>query len=148
MKIGGTTRIELAPAQAWERLSDPQALGEALPAVERVEVAGDGGFEAGFRPLTGLGTTPMTVEFRTLESEAPRRLAIAGSGTGTDFALRLRADLELSPAGEGTDVEWSLELHLHGVLHSLTQRVIEQVASQQVAAVLAAVGAPTASVSG
>jgi hypothetical protein len=49
-------------------------------------------------------------------------------------------------AGGGTDIGWTLEPHLHGVLRSLTQRVIEQLARQQVAAVLAAVQAPVAPV--
>ena len=143
MNLEGSEHLDLAPAQAWARLSDPRSLGAALPAVESVAVGGEDGFEATFRPTTGLGSTLMTVAFAVTEREEPSRLVVTGNGGGAEFALRLRAAFELAEAEGGTDVDWSLELHLHGALRSLTQRVIEQVARQQVVAVLASASAPT-----
>lgn len=142
MNLAGTERLDLAPAEAWARLSDPRSLGEALPAVERVAVGGEDSFEATFRPTTGLGSTLMVVAFTVSEREEPSRLVVTGSGGGAEFAVRLRAAFELAEADAGTDVHWTLELHLHGALRSLTQRVIEQVARQQVVAVLASASAP------
>ncbi|HYC81936.1 MAG TPA: SRPBCC domain-containing protein [Solirubrobacterales bacterium] len=142
MNFEGTEHLDLSPAEAWARLSDPRALGEALPAVEEVEVGGDGNFEATFRPTTGLGSTPMSVAFEVAERDEPSRLVVTGHGGAAEYAVRLRAAFELTEAGGGTDVRWTLELHLHGVLRSLTQRVIEQLAHQQVAAVLASAAAP------
>ena len=142
MNFEGTERLDLPPAEAWAKLSDPQSLGEALPAVESVEVGGEDNFEATFRPTTGLGSTPMKVAFEVTERDEPSRLVVTGHGGAAEYAVRLRAAFELAEADGGTDVRWSLELHLHGVLRSLTQRVIEQVARQQVAAVLASAVAP------
>lgn len=146
MKLEGSERLDLPRADVWARLSDPRSLGEALPAVERVEVVGSDGFEASFRPATGLGATPMTVAFEVVERGEPQRLVVCGTGGAAEFALRLEAAFELAEADGGTDVRWTLDLHLHGALHSLTQRVIDQLARQQVAAVLAAVKAPAAPV--
>jgi carbon monoxide dehydrogenase subunit G len=148
MKLEGSERLDLPRAEAWAKLSDPRSLGEALPSVEQVEVEGNDGFEASFRPLTGLGATPMTIAFEVVERAEPERLLVTGTGGGGEYALRLQASFELAEADGGTDVRWTLDLHLHGVLRSLTQRVIEQLARQQVATVLAAVQAPTAPVSG
>lgn len=142
MKLEGSEQLPLAREEAWARLSDPRALGEALPAVEGVEVGSDGSFEATFGPTTGLGSTPMSVAFEVGEREEPARLVVSGHGGAAEYAVRLRAAFELAEAGGGTDVRWTLELHLHGVLRSLTQRVIEQLARQQVAAVLASAAAP------
>jgi len=142
MKLEGSEHLDLPRAEVWAKLSDPQSLGGALPAVESVEVGGDDEFEATFRPTTGLGSTPMKVAFAVAEREEPSRLVVSGHGGAAEYAVRLRAAFELAEAGGGTDVGWTLELHLHGVLRSLTQRVIEQLARQQVAAVLASAAAP------
>jgi carbon monoxide dehydrogenase subunit G len=148
MNLEGTEHLDLAPAEAWAKLSDPRSLGEALPAVESVEVSGGDDFEATFRPTTGLGSTLMKVAFEVAEREDPARLVVSGHGGGAEYAVRLRAAFELAEASGGTDVRWTLELHLHGVLRSLTQRVIGQVARQQVAAVLASAAAPVDRVQG
>lgn len=148
MRLEGSERLGLSREETWAKLSDPRSLGEALPAVESVEVGGEDSFEASFRPLTGLGSTPMNVAFEVAEREQPSRLVVTGNGGGGEYALRLRAAFELAEAGGGTDVNWTLELHLYGVLRSLTQRVIEQLARQQVAAVLASASAPATPVPG
>lgn len=137
MNFEGTEHLDLPRDEVWARLSDPRSLGEALPAVESVEIGGVDSFEATFRPTTGLGTTLMKVAFEVAERDEPSRLVVSGHGGAAEYAVRLRAAFELAEAEGGTDVRWTLELHLHGVLRSLTQRVIEQVARQQVAAVLA-----------
>lgn len=136
MNLSGSEHLEQPRADVWAKLSDPRALGEALPAVESVAVSGDA-FEASFRPVTGVGATPMRFDFEVAERQEPARLVVTGNGGGGEYAVRLRAAFELAEADGGTDVGWTLELHLHGVLRSLTQRVIEQLARQQVAAVLA-----------
>lgn len=147
MNLSGRERLAAPRAEVWAKLSDPRALGEALPAVEDVAVSGEG-FEASFRPVTGIGATPMRMAFEVAEREELSRLVVSGSGGGGEYALWLRAAFELAEDGDGTDVGWELELHLHGVLRSLTQRVIEQLARQQVAAVLASVAAPAEPVPG
>ena len=148
MRLEGSEHLALAPPEVWAKLSDPRSLGEALQAVESVEVGGGDGFEATFRPTTGLGATPMKVAFEVAEREEPSRLVVTGHGGAAEYAVRLRAAIELAEAGGGTDVSWTLELHLYGVLRSLTQRVIEQLARQQVAALLAGATAPADPVPG
>jgi carbon monoxide dehydrogenase subunit G len=147
MKFSGSEKLQESPAEVWAKLSDPRALGEALPDVEGVEVAGEG-FEASFQPVTGLGATPMKVAFTVAEREEPKRLVVTGHGGAAEYAVRLRAGFELSAADGGTRVDWTLELRLNGILRSLTQRVIERLAQQQVAAVLASVSTPAAPVPG
>jgi len=141
MKFSGSERLQEAPAEVWAKLSDPRALAEALPEVEGVEVGGES-FEASFQPVTGLGATPMKVAFTVAEREEPKRLVVTGHGGAAEYAVRLRAGFELSEADGGTQVDWTLELHIYGVLRSLTQRVIENLAQQQVGAVLASVSSP------
>lgn len=148
MKLTGSERLSGERTEVWARLADPRALGEALPAVESVEVGGEDEFTASFRPQTGLGATPMTIDFEVTEREEPSRLTVRGTGGGGEYAVRLIASFELAEADGGTDVGWSLELHLHGVLRSLTQRVIEQLARQQVEAVLTGAGSPARPVPG
>lgn len=136
MRLSGT-RAAASPRQdVWDRLSDLRALGEALPQVQEVDVEGSERLRARFRPLTGLGATPVEMSFEVTEREDGKRLGLRGDGGSAEYAVHLRASLDLLDAEGGTEISWELDLHLHGVLRSLTQRVIGEIVDQQVGAVL------------
>jgi carbon monoxide dehydrogenase subunit G len=138
MKVVGIERMAMPPAETWSRLSDLERLGNALPAVQVVDVEQPDRFTAVFRPTTGLGSTPVTMVFDVAERSEPRRLRVIGTGGAGEYAIGLDAAFELVADGDATEVHWTLDTHLHGVLRSLTQRVLPELVRDQVAGVLAA----------
>jgi carbon monoxide dehydrogenase subunit G len=138
MKVVGIERLELPAAEAWSRLSDLERLGNALPAVQVVDVEAPDGFTAAFRPTTGLGVTPVTMAFTVVERAEPNRLRVRGTGGASEYAVAVDASFELVADGTATQVHWSADVHVHGILRSLTQRVLPQLVGDQVAAVLEA----------
>jgi carbon monoxide dehydrogenase subunit G len=119
-------------------LSDLERLGNALPAAQVVDVEGTDRFTAVFRPRTGLGVTPLQMAFTVEERSEPNRLRVRGDGGAAEYAIAIDASFELVESGAATEVHWSVDAHLHGVLRSLTQRVLPELIREQVAGVLAA----------
>ena len=138
MKVVGIERLAMPTAETWSRLSDLERLGNALPAAQVVDVEQPDRFTAVFRPRTGLGVTPLTMVFTVAERSEPQRLRVTGTGGAAEYALAIDASFELVADGDATEVHWSVDAHVHGVLRSLTQRVLPELVRDQVAGVLAA----------
>jgi carbon monoxide dehydrogenase subunit G len=139
MTRAGIVRMDVPADEAWRRLSDLEQIGRALPAVDLVDVESPDRLVAAFGPTTGLGVTPLRMVFEVADRDERQRLRVQATGRGPDCAVRLEAAFELVPVGGATDVRWSLDVHVHGLLRSLTQRVLPDLVDRQVAAVLAAV---------
>ena len=138
MKVVGIERLGMPAAETWSRLSDMERLGNALPTVQLVDVDGADRFRAVFRPATGLGFTPLTMAFTVAERVEPQRLRVTGTGGAAEYAVSVDTSFELVADGDETQVHWSVDAHVHGVLRSLTQRVLPELVRDQVVAVLAA----------
>jgi carbon monoxide dehydrogenase subunit G len=142
MRVSGREHVDRDAAALFGHLADPQRLGDALPAVQTVDVEGDGRFTATFRPATGLGVTPVAMAFEVVEREAPSRLRVRGRGGAAEWAAHLNVTLDVAAAGQGSDVSWEADVRLHGPMRSLTQRVLPGLVAEQVAEVMRATAAP------
>jgi len=149
MRAHGERGVAIAPADLWRALSDPEALGEALPNVDLVDVHDADRFSASVRFATGVGVTPLRMEFTVSDRREGEHVRIAGSGRGGDHAVELELELDVAAQGSGSTVHWTADVQVLGPLRSLGQRVIPGLAKGQVDAVLAAAeqraggGAPT-----
>jgi carbon monoxide dehydrogenase subunit G len=136
--VSGTSTLSLSPADAWAALSDPARLGEAIPHVDSVDVGADGAFSAVARPHTGLGDTPLLMDFEIADRREGEHVRILGSGLAGENYVQLAVELDLSPDGGGTRASWTADVHVRGVLASLLQRSLPALVTEQVNAVLAA----------
>jgi carbon monoxide dehydrogenase subunit G len=143
MQVTGSHRAGVAPAVLWDALSDPERLGEALPQVGPVDVTSSDAFAASVRPATGLGVTPLRLDVRIAEREAPRRVRIVGDGAGGEYRVAFDVTLVLEGDGDGTSVSWDARVQAFGVLASLTQRVLPMVLRDQISDVLDAAESQT-----
>ena len=136
MKVSGIERIEMGAEELFGRLSDLERLGDSLPSVQAVDVEHADRFTAAFRPTTGLGSTPVEMGFEVVERRPPQRLRVRGNGGGGEYAVDLQAAFDLVGGDGATEVHWSAEVRLHGVLRSLTQRVLPDLVAHQVSELL------------
>lgn len=138
MRVEGERRTSAAPAQLWRSLSDPRALGEALPNVDLVDVDGLDRFSASARFATGVGITPLRVRFAVSDRRENEHVRITGSAHGGDHAFDLDVELDVVADGSGSVVRWGVDVRVLGPLRSLGQRALPGLVSDQVAAVLTA----------
>jgi len=138
MRVTGSERVELGPDELFARLADVERLGEALPAAQAVNAEGPDRFTAAFRPATSLGITPVRMAFEVAERRPPEHLRVRGRGGTGESAVEVDAAFDLIPGGAATEVRWSVDARVHGVLRSLTQRTLPALVADQVAEVLRA----------
>jgi carbon monoxide dehydrogenase subunit G len=136
--VSGTSTLSLSPPEAWAALSDPARLGDAIPHVDSVDVASDGSFSAVARPVTGLGSSPLRMDFEIADRREGEHVRILGSGLAGENFVQLAVELDLSPDAGGTRASWTADVHVRGVLASLVQRSLPLLVAEQVDAVLAA----------
>ncbi len=135
--ISGKHRAAVPPEVLWAALSDPERLGAALPDVRYVRVDGPDRFEAGVRPSTNLGATPLKLEVHIAEREEAERVRIAGTGDGGEFRVAFDVELRMRPDEDsGSEVLWTAEVQAFGAFASLTQRILPWLLRDQVTLVL------------
>jgi uncharacterized protein len=138
MKVSGRTTVAMPAAELWAALSDPVRLGEAMPHVDSVDSHGDGSFSALARPRTGLGETPLRMDFEIADRREGEHVRIVGEGSAGENLVKLAVDLILAPSGDSSEASWTAEVQVRGVLASLVQRALPALVTEQVNGVLAA----------
>lgn len=138
MNARGTTQLDVARANLWLRLSDPRTLEDVLPSIQSVERHDDDSFAVHIEPQTGLGSTPLHLEVAMLDRKENEHVRLQGSGRGGEYATSFEIEIDLDENAGGTEVRWSAEASVDGVLGSLGQRVLPMILTSQVQQVLRA----------
>src|SRR5205823_3185612 len=120
--IDESIEIEKPPEFVWALVRDLERAPEWQESLESVDV------QAGTEVRRFAGRT-QEATFVIVEDDPPRRLVITSKG-GPAF---VRASLELSPSGDGTRVEFVLELELHGAAR-LAGGIVRPAAQREVEA--------------
>jgi carbon monoxide dehydrogenase subunit G len=136
MNVSGRSVVPMPVAELWTALSDPSRLGEALPHVDVVDVGDDGGFSATFRVPTGLGQTPVRMDFEIADRRDGEHVRVVGSGEVGENQVWMSVGLDLSAEGDGAAASWTADVRVRGVLGSLVQRNLSALVTDQVNGVL------------
>jgi carbon monoxide dehydrogenase subunit G len=127
----------MPPAELWAVLSDPARLGDALPHVDTVDVRDDANFSATVRVGTGLGQTPLRMEFEIADRREGEHVRIVGTGTAGENEVWMSVSLDLSSDDDGgSAASWNADVRIRGVLSSLLQRNLPAIVSDQIDGVL------------
>jgi carbon monoxide dehydrogenase subunit G len=138
MIVSGSALVPIAAPELWAALSDPVRLGEALPHVDTVDSDGGDRFSAWARPRTGLGDTPLRMEFEIADRRDGEHVRIIGEGTAGENFVKLTVDLDVVASGDSSEASWTADIQVRGVLASLVQRSLPALLTEQVNEVLAA----------
>jgi carbon monoxide dehydrogenase subunit G len=136
MNVSGRAVVPMPASELWAALSDPSHLGEALPHVDVVDVHGDGSFSATFRVPTGLGQTPLRMDFEIADRRDGEHVQVVGSGVVGENQVWMSIGLDLSAQDEGSAASWTADVRVRGVLGSLVQRNLPALVTDQVNGVL------------
>jgi uncharacterized protein YndB with AHSA1/START domain len=102
------------PKRVWAVIEDPHHMPRWWPGVKRMESVQDDRFTQVHMTKRG---RPVRMDFRVLESEAPRRRSWEQELEGTPFERHLSdsvTEVVLEPAGEGTNVTLVARQKLRG----------------------------------
>jgi carbon monoxide dehydrogenase subunit G len=128
VNLSGTVTLPADPQQVWSLLTDPQRLARLLPGCERLDPDGPHRFRAAvkFGVAAISGKYAGTLELSQLKP--PHSLAIGFDGRGLPGFVKGRARIELLRKGPATELHYSGEAQVGGMMATVGQRLLEAAA--------------------
>jgi uncharacterized protein len=132
MKLEGSYTVPARRETVWQRLMDPQVLAHSLPGCEKFEPNTDGSYHAELK--VGIAAVKGSYHGRVeiLDPVPPEHCRLKVEGKGTGGFLKGEGILSLTEAGGGTEIHYSGEAQVGGVIASVGQRLILGAAKQVV----------------
>jgi carbon monoxide dehydrogenase subunit G len=129
MKIEGTQKIEAPRERVFAALTDPAILQRCIPGCEQMEKAGEDRYNAkltaGVGPVKGVFTATVSLS----ELVPPEHYKLAVEGRGQPGFVNGTGDLNLKDAGGTTEIEYTGEVNVGGLIASVGQRMIQGTAT-------------------
>ena len=125
MKLAGQYILPASPAKVWALLTDPNRLAKLLPGCERLDSDGPDRFKAAvkFGIAAISGKYAGTIEFA--EKNPPNSMRMRLSGKGIPGFVDGVGHIELTEKGGQTELRYTGEAQVGGMIASVGQRMIE-----------------------
>jgi carbon monoxide dehydrogenase subunit G len=128
MKIEGTHTIEAPRERVFAALTDPAVLQRCIPGCEQMEKSGDNRYNAkltaGVGPVKGVFTATVSLS----ELVPPEHYKLIVEGKGQPGFVNGTGDLNLKDAGNATEIHYTGEVNVGGLIASVGQRMIQSTA--------------------
>jgi carbon monoxide dehydrogenase subunit G len=130
MKLSGQYILPAPPAEVWALLTDPNRLAKLLPGCERLDPDGPDRFKAAvkFGIAAISGKYAGTLEFSQKKPLNSMRMKLSGKGL-PGFVDGL-GHIELTEKGGQTELRYTGEAQVGGMIASVGQRMIEGAAKK------------------
>lgn len=129
MKIEGTHTIEAPRERVFAALTDPSILQRCIPGCEQMEKSGDNRYNAkltaGVGPVKGVFTATVSLS----ELVPPEHYKLIVEGKGQPGFINGTGDLNLKDAGNSTEIQYTGEVNVGGLIASVGQRMIQSTAN-------------------
>lgn len=125
MKFAGTAALPAPPEEVWSLLTDPSRLARLLPGCERLDPDGPDRYKAAvkFGIAAISGKYAGTLEFA--EKKPPHSLTLKMDGKGLPGFVTGEGRIELTPKGDDTELTYSGEAQVGGLIASVGQRMLD-----------------------
>jgi carbon monoxide dehydrogenase subunit G len=130
VRIEGIRRFDAPRERVFRALTDPHEIGELMPGVERVEVANDDEWVAVARSPFRRGFH-LQLDMQVIERRPPEHAKLRAQGKSFGARLSIDTEFRLSENGSGTEMAWTAEVGLGGLLGGLGGRALEPAARRQ-----------------
>jgi uncharacterized protein len=129
MKIEGTHKIEAPRERVFAALTDPAVLEKCIPGCEQMEKAGENQYNArltaGVGPVKGVFTATVSL----VDITPPEHYKLVVEGKGQPGFVKGSGALDLKEAGNATEIQYTGEVNVGGLIASVGQRMIQATAN-------------------
>jgi carbon monoxide dehydrogenase subunit G len=132
MNFAGTFHVNGARDRLWGFLTDPAAVAGCVPGFESLEVIDPARFKAtvkaGIGPVRGKFAFDVTWQ----ELTEPSRARMTAQGKAPGSAVSVSSSMDLSETADGgTDLAWTADVVVHGMIASVGARLLSGFAEKQ-----------------
>lgn len=129
MKIEGSQKFDAPRDRMFAALIDPAVLQKCIPGCEQMEKIGDNQYSAkltaGVGPVKGVFTATVSLE----DIVAPEHYKLVVEGKGQPGFVKGSGELNLTDADSGTEIQYTGDVNVGGLIASVGQRMIQATAS-------------------
>jgi carbon monoxide dehydrogenase subunit G len=130
VRLHGERRFQATRERVFRALTDPYELSELMPGVQRVDVENEDEWIAVVKPPFGRGLN-LKLDMHITDRRPPEHARLTAWGKSFGARISIETEFELAEDGDGTDMVWSADVGLAGLLGGLGGRALEPVAQQQ-----------------
>jgi carbon monoxide dehydrogenase subunit G len=128
--LQGQRRFRAPRERVFRALTDPHELSELMPGVQRVDVESEDEWIAVVKPPFGRGMN-LKLDMHVTDRRAPEHATLTAWGKSFGLRISIETEFELAEDGDGTDMDWTAEVGLAGLLGGVGGKALEPVAQQQ-----------------
>jgi carbon monoxide dehydrogenase subunit G len=125
MKLSGQYTLPAPPGEVWALLTDPDRLAKLLPGCERLDPDGPDRFKAAVKFGIGAISGKYAGTLNFFEKNPPRSMRVRLSGKGLPGFLDGTGRVELAEKGGQTELRYTGEAQVGGMIAAVGQRMIE-----------------------
>jgi uncharacterized protein len=129
LKIEGTQKIDAPRDRIFAALVDPAILQKCIPGCEQMEKTGDNQYKAkltaGVGPVKGVFTATISLQ----EIVAPEHYKLVVEGKGQPGFVKGSGELNLKDANGATEIQYTGDVNVGGLIASVGQRMIQATAN-------------------
>lgn len=129
MKIEGTQKLESPRDRVFAALIDPSVLQKCIPGCEHMERIGDNEYKAkltaGVGPVKGVFSATVSLK----DIIAPEHYKLVVEGKGQPGFVKGSGELSLKEAGSATEIQYTGDVNIGGLIASVGQRMIQATAN-------------------
>jgi carbon monoxide dehydrogenase subunit G len=129
MDMQGSRTLAVTQQQAWDALNDPEVLKLCIPGCDKVEVTGPNQYTVGVAVKVGPVSSRFTGKIALSDLNPPQSYTLAFDGQGGVAGFgRGTAQVQLTPAGTGCELGYTVNAQVGGKIAQVGQRLIDGVA--------------------
>jgi carbon monoxide dehydrogenase subunit G len=132
VKLGGNQLLPGTPEQVWALLNDPVRLAKLLPGCERLDADGPDRWKAAVKFGIAAISGKYAVSIQFTEKKPPKSLRMHIEGKGVPGFLKGEGLLELAAKRGETELRYSGDAQVGGMVAAVGQRMIEMAARKMV----------------
>ncbi|MGY5882955.1 SRPBCC family protein [Modestobacter lacusdianchii] len=130
MNLDGSAVLSAAPEQVWAVITDPTVLARTIPGCESLQQVGEDSYTMVVSAGVGAIRGKYAGEVRLSDLTFPSSYVMHASGSGGPGSVRATVQINLAPAGDGTELTWSADAVVGGAVAGVGQRMITGVAKK------------------
>jgi uncharacterized protein len=130
MKLAGQYILPAPPGKVWALLTDPERLAKLLPGCEGLDADGPDRYKAAMKFGIAAISGKYAGAIELFEKKPPKSMRMKVSGKGLPGFVDGAGHVELSGKGGQTELRYTGEAQVGGLIASVGQRMIEGAAKK------------------